>query len=61
LSEYTLSIKQWSEEMLKFYDKSIQAFRENVGENKLNEWKIQFIQFQEDLSKDTTLIDLDIY
>jgi len=61
LSEYTLSIKQWSEEMLKFYDKSIQAFRENVGENKLNEWKIQFIQFQEDLSKDTTLNDLDIY
>lgn len=59
MSEYIVAIKQWCEEMLKFYDESMELFRKNSHD--LNEWKVQLIEFNEELSKEIALKDSDVY
>ncbi|WP_440894996.1 Fe-Mn family superoxide dismutase [Amphibacillus sp. Q70] len=61
MSDYIVSIKEWSDEIAEFYNKSVRTLNENADPDQLNLWRKQFIAFQEDLSKGENLQDLDVY
>lgn len=54
-------MKQWCEKMLESYNDSLDELREQVSSNTLEEWKQQLIQFQEELSEEGSLQDMEIY
>jgi Fe-Mn family superoxide dismutase len=54
-------MRQWCEKMLESYNDSLDELREQVSSNTLEEWKQQLIQFQEELSEEGSLQDMEIY
>lgn len=61
MSEYIVSIKEWSDEISEFYNESVRTLDEDADPDQLNMWRKQLIAFQEDLSKGGNLQDLDAY
>ncbi|WXB91334.1 superoxide dismutase [Metabacillus sp. FJAT-53654] len=59
--EYIVSMRQWCDEILASYHEIFKKLQERDISNKLDDWKQQLTQFQNELTEESTMEEMEIY
>ncbi|WP_260445610.1 superoxide dismutase [Metabacillus elymi] len=59
--EYIVSMRQWCDEILASYHGIFEKLQERDISNKLDDWKQQLTQFQNELTEESTMEEMEIY